>query len=322
MEYVLKVSLCVGTLLSTDVQVSLPVRLVGFLSLDPYINSVLDPASEHENRSGVTRQPDKDSKASYSEHNRADNLSTVEDESDPDDVSINETAFDEESDYNSDEVETVFGEDYLMADVPEEIVRGAVASACSDQVYGERAPRFADLYYACLRENQVAREATSTISASNTSNEPNNLKCRSGSTNELDLEAGTDQNSDHTIIGITACQGRPNSGPANSSFALRVEDKLRAMQKNASCSSASSSNTSFSETPVDELSTEKASDPQRTSDVIFTSCVAYRNLPSGDKTVEFASSRDLKVCKNEIRGRSGLVKSKIQELEKRFSAAG
>lgn len=322
MEYVLKVSLCVGTLLSTDVQLSLPIRLVSFLSLDPYINSVLDPASEHERHSGVTSQLDKDSRASYSEHDRPDNLPTVEDELDPDDVSVNETAFDEDSDYNSDEFETVFGEDYLMADVPKEIVRGAVASARVDQVYGECAPRFADLYYACLRENQVAREATLTISASSTLNESNNFKRRSDSTNGLDLEAGIDQNGNHTIIGTTACRGHPNSGQANSAFALRVEDKLRAMQKNASYSSASSSNTSFSEDPVDELSTEKASDPQRTSDMIYTSCVAYRDLPSGDKTVESTSSRDLKVCTNEIRGRSGLVKSKIQELEKRFSAAG
>ena len=322
MEYVLKVSLCVGTLLSTGVELSLPVRLVSFLSLDPYINSVLDPTSEHEHRSGDTSRLDKDSRASYSEHDLADNLSAVEDESDPDDVSINEKAFDEDSNYNSDELATVFGEDCSMADVPEEIVRGAVASARVDQAYEERAPRFADLYYACLRDNQVARESTSTISASSTSNEPNNFKCRSGLTNELDLEAGTDQNGDHTMSGTAACRGRPKSGPANSSFAFRVEDKLRAMQKNASYSSASSSNTSFSEAPVDELSTEKASDPQRTSDMIFTSCAAYRDLPSSDKTVELASSRDLKVCTNEIRGRSGLVKSKIQELEKRFSAAG
>ena len=157
MEYVLKVSLCVGTLLSTDVQLSLPVRLVSFLSLDPYINYVLDPASKHEHRSADTSQLDKDSRASYSEQDRADYLSAVEDELDPDDISINETAFDKDSDYG---FETVSEDDSSMADVPEEVVRRAVTSVCLDQVYGERAPRFADLYYACLRENQVAREAT------------------------------------------------------------------------------------------------------------------------------------------------------------------
>ncbi|KIL71663.1 hypothetical protein M378DRAFT_38633, partial [Amanita muscaria Koide BX008] len=38
-EYILKVTLSAGTLLTTDVQVSLPIRLINLISLDPYISS-------------------------------------------------------------------------------------------------------------------------------------------------------------------------------------------------------------------------------------------------------------------------------------------
>lgn len=324
-EYVLKVSLCAGTLLSADVQLTLPVRLVNFLSLDPYISTLLNPSSKYEHRSEGASQLDKDSRASCFGHDEADDL-PIEDELDSGDVSIDETAFDRDSDYDSEELESVFPEDSSMVDEPEEFVRRAVTSARIDRIYGGHAPRFADLYYACLQDNQAAREASTTSSMSSSSSieqretgsYQHHFKRRSGLPNghESDLPANID---DHGSTVNMNCRGRPNSGQAVSAFALRVEDKLRAVQKNASASSASSTRSSFSEASVDEMASKMTSDQQRTSDIT----IAYRpDLPPVDKAVKTASSCDLPISKNENNRRSGLVKSKIQELEKRFNAAG
>jgi len=300
------------------VQLSLPVRLVNFLSLDPYINSVLNPSSKYEHRSEDASQLDKDSRASYLEQDEADGL-PIGDEPDFGDVSIDEAAFDRDSDYDSEELESVFPEDSSMVDEPEEFVRRAVTSARIDQIYGGHAPRFADLYYACLQDSQATREASTTSSTSSSSSiEPRETRSGPADGLESNLRASTDtQDNDHNIGTVNMTRRScPNSGQAISSFALRVEDKLRAVQKNASVPSTSAS---FSEAPVDELSSKMTSDQERASDI---TAACRSDLPSVDKAVKTASSCDLITSKNEINGRSGLVRSKIQELEKRFSAAG
>ncbi|KAK2461542.1 hypothetical protein APHAL10511_006005 [Amanita phalloides] len=311
-EYILKVSLSTGALLSSDVQVSLPIRLVNFLSLDPYINYMLNPTLKH-----GAPHPTQGSTISISPEDELGHRSASMDKS---------ATLDDDSDLEED-LDTVLPGDSPMADMPEEVVRRAIASARIDQTYGGRAPRFADLYYACLQDDQTITEVVdmskrpSIERAERFSNEQLDMgsRSRSDTLDGLELKISrSGKDIGHTSVKRTRTTSETNCDHADqamSSFAHRVEDKLRATYKTKSRSSASSSNASRCESPVDELISEMA-DLEKTSNKSAVS----KDLPTRDNAMEATGLRQTKMCQTEIRAKSGLVKSKIQELEKRFSA--
>jgi hypothetical protein len=163
-EYILKVTLSAGTLLTTDIEVSLPVRLVNFLSLDPHIDSVIDPTLQ---QSGSLSERRQSYQASYGskvlglEQTGNGEATPPSNESSTIDLeeSISEaSAVTPQSDNDTEVLGTVLLDDFLTADITNEALDQATARARVDQVYAERAPRFADLYYACLLDDRQTAE--------------------------------------------------------------------------------------------------------------------------------------------------------------------
>ncbi|KAF8627248.1 hypothetical protein AX15_004455 [Amanita polypyramis BW_CC] len=342
-EYILKVSLCVGTLLSSDMQVSLPIRLVNFLSVDPYINSVLDPASRNNSVCGETSHsyaPDTDARALHGVQGSSCNPPLGSDDPESQGTSIDGTVIlddgDDDDDNYSEYLDSILLGDSSRADGSEEVLQRTVTSARIDQTYGERAPRFSDLYYLCVQEKRAAGEGLEPENQPNVTREEtlsseyddDNFKSCLDRVSEFKSSLGTSkrvQNSGTKETGIPET-ARPDyqnieiPGQLVSSFALRVEEKLQAAQRDASRPTVCSIETTCSGAlSVDGLLSEVASDSQKTTDKhVFYK--AYKDLQTDDELKESATQDQVQLRQSEVCGKAGSVKSKILELEKRLAA--
>ncbi|KAF8167616.1 hypothetical protein B0H34DRAFT_792324 [Crassisporium funariophilum] len=198
--YTIRVTISAGTLLSTDVNLSLPVQIVNFLSIDPPPTSPEmpltrhgRPLSAHENLisgSDFVAQSDK----SFTEGE----CPVTEDHGHREDL-IMDTE-------DHDELGTL-----SFHDDTDEVVQFAVASASADADYADHAPRFADLYYSSLQENldKLAEDF-------------------------YNKQAGENASRSDTAVSKTLIAGEQRA-PGN--FALRVAEKKlkRQVNKQESC---------------------------------------------------------------------------------------
>ena len=141
-----------GSLLPTDVQATLPLHIVNFLSIDPPISSPHIPSTQMDlNLSNAKTLPVIGRPISVDSERSDANL-------------VEEPIDDEGSFYSDDDIQDDPPKglarngghglgNLSLHDDTDEVVHYALASARPEVDYGENAPRFADLYYSSLQEN-------------------------------------------------------------------------------------------------------------------------------------------------------------------------
>ncbi|KAF8641013.1 hypothetical protein AX17_000658 [Amanita inopinata Kibby_2008] len=378
-EYILKVIVCAGPLVTAAVQVSLPVHLVSFVSLDPPITSAPEHSVRTTNLDKETCRPPMvhnmtDIRTSYFDgiENSAGTIFPLgyqcADESETSTVECIAHRFTFERDLHPNDPEAIdfvadaAGSDSglsrsfsMVDDDADEVVQRAITSASLDLSHATRATRFSDLYDSPILD---AHDTKGTLQSpkllDNVQEEPS-LTDQEKTVESLCPYNGSSAVQETTIrnpdniwqtkvmdeinnVPTAYCsQGKGKDGrPAASSFAIRVQDKLRAA-RGSSSTLVPQTNAMTSGGVTSELYSEGTS---TTFEVLGTGSCDRRN-PSPSPTIgsltEFITNQAVDdklgtgtdmMTKNQFRYNSakryqeglenlGLVKLKVQELEER-----
>ncbi len=247
-EYMLRVSVSAGPL-GSDVHVKLPIKIINFLSIDPPPTYPLPTGDGPVD----TQRPIYDSNKRNS--NALDSLDEYEDEVYSDDhsdyVPSDEAAMDSNDPYDgissnerlttaATQDDRLQGGNLSIYDDTDEVVQHAITSASIDSRYAEHGNRFADLYYTSMQEDLNAavlqpleEEAMDPYSA--TPRPP-------------------------------AEEPKPELAKGPSSFAQRVEEKLRAAGAEGRLNRL---DTSLCDEPLEPAESEPATEDPSTRDSYF-----------------------------------------------------
>ncbi|KAK0505670.1 hypothetical protein EDD18DRAFT_1325176 [Armillaria luteobubalina] len=247
-EYSLRVSVSAGPL-GSDVHVKLPIKIINFLCIDP------PPAYPLPTRDDPIDVQRPISDSSERNSNALDTLDEYEDEVYSDDhsdyVPSDEASMDSSDPYDgisSNEYSTsaatqddrLHGGNLSICDDTDEVVQHAITSASIDSKYAEHGNRFADLYYASMQENLNAPVLQSLEEEA------------------MDPYSATPR--------PPAEELKPELVKGSSSFAQRVEEKLRAAGAEGRLNRL---DTSFCDEPLEPAESGSATEDSSTRDSCF-----------------------------------------------------
>ncbi|KAL0951567.1 hypothetical protein HGRIS_008249 [Hohenbuehelia grisea] len=246
--YTLRISLNAGAL-TTDVSVTLPIRIISFLSLDPppSFPSALDEYTDMEERNHDFRsQSSGTSDPSFHEDARQD-VNGVDrqrirsdhltlnppDELGPKDCPVDHSSEEEEDDENDQDCDA---DDTDIQDDCDDLVQHAINSARIDTMYGTNAARFSDLYYSSTSGLEPSQRVSTQVPDANVEQ---GLPDASKSVADHDFMSQPGEVDDlhdkpPTTLTADARPRRPRElngprGPSN--FAARVQEKIQAMAR-------------------------------------------------------------------------------------------